>query len=73
MVDIACGLQEAGLREFASRCNALPMSEWAAMGLYDANSVEGWGQAFVQAVTRTLDAGGRIHFDLTGLEACEIL
>lgn len=43
MCDIACGLQEAGLRDFASRCNASPMSEWAALGLYDADSVEGWG------------------------------
>jgi hypothetical protein len=35
--------------------------------------VTGWGEAFYQAVTRTLASGGRIHFALDGLDIAEAL
>jgi len=61
MPDIACGIREYGLAEFAKRVQASYMSHWLRLGLYD-EEVEGWGQAFTQAVERTLQAGGRINF-----------
>src|SRR5438552_1421101 len=72
MRDIACGIQEAGLIEFAAQVNAWYMGQWLELGLFD-EGLEGWGQAFEQAVTRTLAAGGRIHFNLTGLDVGDAL
>jgi len=67
MCDIALGLQEAGLKEFAESVGGSYMSQWEELGLYDED-VEGWGQAFEQAMQRTLEAGGRVHFNLTGID-----
>jgi hypothetical protein len=76
MADIALGMQSGddipGLEWFAAQVNALPMSRWLEVGLYD-DDVEGWGPAFHQAVTRTLDAGYRIHFSLDGVSIREAL
>jgi hypothetical protein len=72
MRDIACGIQECGLAEFAARLGASHMGQWLDLGLYD-EGLEGWGQAFEQAVTRTLAAGGRIHFSLDGLDIQEAM
>lgn len=76
MDDIALGVQfvggESNLSEFAEFVAAAPMSEWAALALYDEH-VEGWGQAFEQVMTRTLAAGGRIHFELSGLDVGDAL
>lgn len=70
MQDIALGVQivdgKSNLAEFAEFVAAAPMSEWAALALYDEN-VEGWGPAFEQVMTRTIAASGRIHFELSGL------
>ena len=69
-MDIALGLridEGGGLEAFAATVNASYMSQWAAMGLYD-DDVAGWGEAFAQVVTRTIVGGGRIHFNLTGLD-----
>src|SRR5438128_197734 len=67
MSDIALGLEA-----FAAHVNASYMSQWLALGLYDED-VEGWGQAFEQALSRTLVAGGRFHFNLTGLDIADAL
>jgi hypothetical protein len=72
MADIALGMKEAGLEAFAAMLNASYMSQWLDLGLYD-DDVEGWGEAFFQAVTRTLSVGGRIHFCLDGLDIAEAL
>ena len=72
MRDIACGRAEFDLIGFASKVNAAEMKEWPKLGLYDAG-FEGWGPAFEQAVTRTLAAGKRIHFNLTGLDIADAL
>ena len=48
------------------------MAEWRDMGLFDED-VEGMGLAFEQVVTRTLARGGRIHFNLTGMNVEEAL
>jgi hypothetical protein len=71
MIDIALGIA-SGLECFAARVNASYMSQWRDMGLFDQN-VEGWGQAFEQVMTRTLTAGGRVHFNLTNLDVREAL
>src|SRR5580704_7274986 len=47
------------------------MSQWAAMGLYE--DAEGWGSAFYQVLTNTLRLGGRIHFNLDGVDIAEAL
>ena len=44
----------------------------AGLGLYDED-VEGWGQAFEQAMERTIAAGGRVHFSLTGIDIAAAL
>ena len=76
MIDIALGLfsdgRDADLAAFAREVNASYMSQWRDMELFD-DDVEGWGQAFEQVVTRTLARGGRIHFNLTGLNIGEAL
>ncbi len=72
MPDIALGLKDQDLIAFASAVNAAEMSRWRELGLYDED-VEGWGHAFQQAVERTLSAGGKIHFNLTGLDIAEAL
>jgi hypothetical protein len=74
MCDIALGRQEHGLQEFAARVNAFHMSQWVERGLYDEEEIEGsWGQAFELALTRTLAAGGRFHFNLDGLDIADAL
>jgi hypothetical protein len=76
MIDIALGLfsdgRDADLAAFAREVDASYMSQWRDMELFD-DDVEGWGQAFEQVVTRTLARGGRIHFNLTGLNIGEAL
>ena len=51
MCDITLGIKDAGLEDFAARLNALHMSQWAELGLYE--DAEGWGAAFHQAVSNT--------------------
>ncbi len=69
MCDIALGIQEQGLQDFAASVNAFHMGQWVERGLYDEEEIEGsWGRAFELALTRTLAAGGRFHFNLTGLD-----
>ena len=76
MIDIALGLfsdgGDADPVAFAREVNASYMAQWREMELYDED-VEGWGQAFEQVVTRTLARGGRIHFNLTGMNIDEAL
>jgi hypothetical protein len=72
MSDIALGLADKGLEAFAADRNASYMSQWRDLGLYDDNA-EGWGEAFAQVVMNTLAIGGRIHFNLTGLNILEAL
>ena len=76
MIDIALGLfsdgRDADLAAFAREVSASYMAQWRDMELFD-DDVEGWGQAFEQVVTRTLARGGRIHFNLTGMNIEEAL
>ena len=71
--DIALGIAEPGGRAFAESVGAAFFRDWQALGLFDRATVQGWGGAFEQAVGTTLRAGGRIHFDLTGLRIEEAL
>ncbi len=71
MCDIALGIKAAGLEEFSARLNASYMSQWEELGLYE--DAEGWGQAFYQVVSNTLRAGGRIHFNLDGVDIADAL
>jgi hypothetical protein len=74
MCDIALGIQEHGLEDFAASVNAFHMGQWAERGLYDEDEVEGsWGRAFELALTRTLAAGGRFRFSLDGLDITDAL
>jgi hypothetical protein len=70
--DIALGIKQSGLADFAQNVGASHCCQWQGLGLYDP-AVEGWGAAFTQAVTRTLQGGGRIHFSLDGLKISEAL
>lgn len=72
MCDIALGMQECQLAEFAAKVNASYMSQWAKLGLYDEEE-ESWGRAFEQALTKTLELGGRFHFNLAGLDIAAAL
>ena len=72
MCDIALGIKEHGLEEFAKWVDAAPNSRWPDLELYDED-VEGWGQAFEQALSRTMEAGGNIHFNLDGLDIKDAL
>ncbi len=76
MIDIALGLfsdgRDADLAAFARGVDASYMAQWREMELFD-DDVEGWGQAFEQVVMRTLARGGRIHFNLTGVNIEEAL
>jgi hypothetical protein len=74
MCDIALGIQECGLPAFAASVNAFHMGQWTERGLYDEDEIdESWGRAFELALTRTLVAGGRFHFNLTGLDIADAL
>ena len=72
MRDIALGIQEHGLHDFASQVNGLHMGQWLEHGLYDEGE-ESWGRAFEQTLTKTLASGGRFHFNLSGLDIAEAL
>src|ERR1022692_3346910 len=72
MSDIALGIKEHGLEAFAASVNASFMSQWIKLGLFDATE-KSWGRAFEQALTKTFAAGGRFHFNLTGLEIADAL
>lgn|SRR5487761_1817340 len=71
MPDIALGVQVVegtnSLEEFARAVGAAGMTEWIALGLFDEN-IKGWGAAFDQAMTRTLEGGFRVHFELRGVD-----
>jgi hypothetical protein len=70
--NIALGMQNSGLEEFAARNGAAAMTEWEALGLYDSG-LQGWGQAFHQAMNRTIQRGGKVLFDLTGVDISRAL
>ncbi len=76
MIDIALGLfsdgRDADLAAFARQHNASYMSQWREMGLFDRD-VRGWARAFEQVMARTLARGGKIHFNLAGLNIEEAL
>src|SRR5262249_20380616 len=65
--DIALGMQRLGLDKFAESTKAAAMYMWEKLGLFD-ESAQSWGEAFRQAMSRTIEAGGRVHFNLTGLD-----
>ena len=67
MRDIALGLQESGLAEFAASVNASYVRQWIERGFYDELE-DSWGRAFGLVVSKTLAVGGRFHFNLTGLD-----
>jgi hypothetical protein len=74
--DIALGRQayrggNADVKAFAKRVGAAHFEQWPEMGLYDKDL--GWGECFGQAVNRTIERGGSIHFDLTDLNINEAL
>jgi hypothetical protein len=73
MGDIACGKQRLGLEEFATRVNAAAMKQWPELGLYDPDAVSGWGAAFHQVMNKTLAAGGKVHFNLDGVDIADAL
>jgi hypothetical protein len=73
MCDIAYGKQHAGLEEFAANVNAASMQQWRALGLYNPETVSGWGDAFFQVVNNTLAVGGKVHFNLDGVDIAEAL
>lgn len=76
MTDIALGIQSLdgndNLRNFARMVGAASMSEWAELGLFD-HDVKGWGPAFEQVMTRTIEAGFQVHFELNGLDITDAL
>jgi hypothetical protein len=72
MSDIALGMQEHNLEEFAAGVNASYMDQWKDLGFYDETE-ESWGRAFEKVLTKTLAVGGRFHFNLTGLDVAEAL
>jgi hypothetical protein len=72
MRDIALGMQEHGLKAFAASVNASFVDQWKKLGLY-AETEESWGRAFLEVLTKTLSAGGRFHFNLTGLDIVDAL
>jgi hypothetical protein len=72
MCDIALGMKESGLPEFAASVNASYESQWKELGFYDEEE-ESWGRAFEQVLTKTLAAGGRFHFKLAGLDIAAAL
>ena len=46
MCDIALGIQEHGLEDFAASVNAFHMGQWKDRGLYDDDEIDGsWGRA----------------------------
>jgi hypothetical protein len=76
--DIALGMQEQeeekeALAEFARIVNASWMGEWADLGFYEVGEFEGWGGAFYRVLEITQQRGGRIHFNLTGLDIKDAL
>jgi hypothetical protein len=74
MPDIALGLQDHGLEEFAASVGAIHMGQWVDFGLYDVDEIDGsWGRAFELTLTRVLEGGGRFHFNLTGLNIGDAL
>jgi hypothetical protein len=72
MCDIALGMKDAGLEAFAEFVKAAHVGKWKDLGLYD-DDIEGFGPAFYQVVPRTLQARGRIHFNLTAVDIAEAL
>jgi hypothetical protein len=76
--DIALGLREQddereALATFANIVNASWMDEWRDLGFYEEGEFEGWGGAFYRVLEITQYRGGRIHFNLTGLDIKDAL
>jgi hypothetical protein len=63
-VDLALGRQDYNLTGFAKKVGGEFFKNWRKLGLFD-DGVQGWGQAFKQALSRT---SGNIHFNLDGLD-----
>ena len=70
--DIALGTQKSGAAEWAASRGVAYFKDWKALGLYDSN-VRGWGEAFHQAMGRTIAGGGKVHFELADLNVAEAL
>jgi hypothetical protein len=78
VIDIALGKQDQedekeNLAAFAKTVNASWMDEWMELGYYEEGEFEGWGGAFDRVMELTLQRGGRIHFNLTGIDIQDAL
>jgi hypothetical protein len=78
VIDVALGKQEQedeeeSLAVFARSVNASWMGEWMDLGYYEDGEFEGWGGAFGKVMEITLRRGGRIHFNLTGIDVEDAL
>ena len=79
--DIALGMQasKAGggagqLDRFAEAVKAASMKVWEKLGLYSSSIPDGrFDLVFEQVMNNTVKGGGRIHFDLTGLDVAKAL
>jgi RHS repeat-associated protein len=69
---IALGHFHAGLEQFAESMGASQSRQWQSLGLFD-EGLPGWGSAFEQAMNRTIQGGGRVLFNLTGVNIPEAL
>src|SRR5579859_908143 len=75
--DIACGIrhdqeQNPVLANFAQKVKASYIEQWLDLGLYDED-VGNFALAFEQVMTRTIAKGGRVHFNLNGVDVAGAL
>jgi hypothetical protein len=73
--DVALGVQGKGeLERFASSVKAVSFKQWDKLGLYSSSvPAERFDIAFEQVMNRTVATGGRVHFNLTGLDVADAL
>jgi hypothetical protein len=76
--DIALGIREQEderetLAAFAKTVDASWMDEWTELGFYEVGEFEGWGGAFYRVLEIVQQRGGKIHFNLTGLDINDAL
>jgi RHS repeat-associated protein len=69
-LDVTMGMvkNEGASLATAAKTGAPYYSEWAKLGIYNPANFKGWGDAFKYITDKVIASGGKINFELKGLD-----
>lgn len=69
-LDVTMGMvkNEGASLNTAAKTGAPFYSDWAKLGIYNSANFKRWGDAFKYITDKVIGSGGKIHFELQGLD-----